>query len=84
MPTLQLNWRDRNQGLAQEDGFRIYRDTVALDLEALPAALATIAPDIATHEDSTVAAATTYYYAVCAFKGAQEACFVFDPITTAT
>jgi WD40 repeat protein len=38
-----MTWRDRNQASTQEDGYRIYRDTVVLDLDALPAPLATLA-----------------------------------------
>ena len=83
MPTVRLSWRDRNEGLAQEEGFRVYRDTAALDLEALPSPLATLAPDVQTYDDTTVAAATTYYYVVSAFLGVREAFLVFDPITTA-
>jgi hypothetical protein len=83
MPTLLLSWRDRNQGLAQEEGFRIYRDTAVLDLEDMPAPLATLDPDVTTYEDDTVAAATTYYYAVSAFLDDREEFLVFDPVTTA-
>lgn len=83
MPTLRLIWRDRNSGLAQEEGFRVYRDTAALDLEALPSPLATLDPDVETYDDATVAADTTYYYAVSAFLDTREAFLVFDPVTTA-
>lgn len=61
MPSVTLTWRDRS---VLEDGQRIYRSTSPLDLEALPTPIADIAANLTTYTDSTVAANTTYYYAV--------------------
>lgn len=83
MPTVMLMWRDRNRGGAQEEGFRIYRDTAPLDPDALPTHLAELPPDTTEFEDDTVAADTTYYYAVSAFRDVEEAVLIFDPFTTA-
>lgn len=79
MPTLRLTWRDRNSGAAEEEGFRLYRGTAPLDLDDLPAPLATLPPGTEQYDDETVAPATTYHYAVSAFRGDLEAFLVFDP-----
>jgi hypothetical protein len=83
MATVTLQWRDRNAGGAQEDGFRVYRATAAIDLGALPAPLATLAADTTQYDDTTAAAATTYYYVVSTYRGALTEFLVFDPFTTA-
>jgi hypothetical protein len=83
MPTLRLSWRDRNSGDAEEEGFRVYRDTAPIDPDDLPVPLTTLPPGSEEYEDDSVAAATTYYYAVSAFRDDLEAVLVFDPFETA-
>ncbi len=79
---VQIDWTDMNSGPMQEDDFVIYRDTAPLRLATLPAILATLAADTETYTDTTVAPATTYYYAVVARRGARVAARFADPITT--
>ncbi|MDC8804204.1 hypothetical protein PRZ61_12205 [Halomonas pacifica] len=80
MPTVRIAWTDPN---ADEEGHYVYRDTAPLDLEALPAPLASLGPDVTTYDDTTAASATTYYYAVAAYKGSFVAPVDAGSITTA-
>lgn len=68
--SIRLTWEDINPG---EDGFRVYRSTATMDPQALPAPIATLAPDVFEFEDITVSEETEYFYRVSAFKGALEA-----------
>jgi len=68
-----LTWTDLNSGVRDEDGIRIYRDTSAIDLEDLPAPLASLASGAITYTDSTVLPGLEYYYVVEAYKGSLSA-----------
>lgn len=79
MPTVRIAWTDIN---ADEEGHYVYRDTSPLDLENLPAPLATLGPDVTQYDDATASADTTYYYAVAAYKGSYVAVVDAGVITT--
>lgn len=78
--SIQLTWTDTNYG---ETEHRVYRDTVTIDPEALPAPLATLGPDVESYQDDTAAPATTYYYRVSAVCQGQENVSDEVSITTA-
>lgn len=69
MPVL-LNWNDTNQ---TEDGHRVYRSTSPMDVNALPAPLVSLGPNITSYQDDAVSDGVTYYYIVSAYKGTSEA-----------
>lgn len=68
-PKIILTWEDRNVG---EDGHKIYRSTTPIDLEALPAPLATLPANASSYEDLNVLVGQTYYYIVSVFRGGEE------------
>lgn len=61
---LRLSWVDRNIGADNETSLRIYRSTSSFTSSNLPPVLATVAADVETYLDETVAANETYYYMV--------------------
>ncbi len=69
----RFTWTDRNSGAAQEDEFRVYRDTAPFDAESLPAVLTTLAADSEEFIDDSIEISGTYYYGIGAVKGAMEA-----------
>jgi len=72
MVVKKLTWDDRNSGILQEDGFRIYKQAYALgpmDTASLPEPLADLDPDTTYWEDEDQLAA---YYIVAAYKGGEE------------
>lgn len=68
--SITLTWGAANAALA--DSIKIYRATTPLDVNSLPAALATIAGSATSYADTTAVRNTTYYYAVGHVRGANE------------
>jgi len=76
---VKLQWVDEN---FSEDGFRVYRDTVTIDPNSPPAALATLGANVTEYIDTTAAAGTTYYYRISTYLGSVE--LFSDEITVNT
>jgi hypothetical protein len=72
---IDLAWSDNSDN---EDGFRIHR---VLDSNNGWGLVAEIGADSSIYSDMGLDSATTYYYKVCAFKGADEAC---SPVASGT
>lgn len=51
------------------DSVKIYRDVNPIDLNALPAPLATLPGNATTFSDVTAVRNTVYYYVIASFKG---------------
>lgn len=66
--SITLNW-NLPAGIAL-DNVVIYRDTVALDKNSLPAPLVTLAGDVASYVDDALTSNNVYYYIVSFVKGA--------------
>ena len=64
--TTKITWVDEN--LSEEEQ-RIYRDTVTIDPQNPPAALATVAADVEEYDDVTAVEDTTYFYRVSSVTG---------------
>jgi hypothetical protein len=64
--SIRLTWRGDNAAIA--DNIIIYRDTVPILAEALPAPLATLAGNAVTYDDTDVVRGTLYYYRIAAVK----------------
>ena len=63
---VRITWNDDNAGV---DEFRIYRDVSPMDVEMLPAPLASVPSNKLLYDDGTVEDNTTYYYRVGVVKG---------------
>jgi hypothetical protein len=72
---IDLAWTDNSNN---EDGFRIYR---ILDSNNGWEQVGEVGADYSSYSDNVLDSATTYYYRVCAFKGADEAC---SPVASGT
>lgn len=70
MATNRLTW---NAAPAEEDGYRVYRSTAALDLANLPAPIGEVPPGRGVFEDTGATDGTLYHYRVAAFAGGQSA-----------
>lgn len=66
---LKITWEDKNLDL---DGFHIYRSESFIDLEALPAPLATVGGGVFEYTDDTIPMNIPYHYRIGAFKGSDE------------
>lgn len=64
-----LRWTDRNMA---EEGHRIYRSTSPMDIQNMPAPIATLLADVEYYEDMNVVQGQTYYYRVGAYVGGVE------------
>lgn len=69
MPTVRLTWDDVNTGISQEDEVRIYRSETALDPFDLPTPIAVLPADATTHDDTSAAEDTVYFYGVGPARG---------------
>lgn len=78
MPFVRLTWTDNSTG---EDGYRIYRDLLEINLGDLPTPLVELDPDTISYDDMTVSEGETYHYALSAYKGTEE---LFAPQVTVT
>lgn len=70
---IKINWTDFNT--TPPASFNIYRSTSRIDVTNPPAALATVAGNVHTYEDTTALRNTLYYYVVSAFDAAGDETF---------
>lgn len=68
--SVTLNWGSANAALAES--IKVYRTTTPMDVNNLPAALATIAGSATSYTDTTAVRNTLYYYAVGHVRGGNE------------
>jgi len=68
--SVTLNWGAANAALA--DSIKVYRATTPLDVNNLPAALATLAGSATSYADTTAVRNTVYYYAVGHVRAGNE------------
>jgi len=69
MATLSLTWKDFN---LNEDGFNIYRSETPMDVNNMPAPIATVGPNVGSYDDTTGIVGTTYYYRIGVIRGDEE------------
>ncbi len=80
MCAVSLTWDDNNSGAAEEDGFKVYRSNLPIDLAALPVPIATL-PSGTTAYDDLAPLVGDNYYAVSTYKAGSVRFLVFDLIT---
>lgn len=69
MATISLTWKDLNLG---EEGFSIYRSETPMDVNNMPAPIATLAENIGSYDDKDVTPGNQYYYRVSVTRNGVE------------